>query len=287
MKAFATTTIIILLATQTVGAQNLADLARKERERKGQEKPAVEVSTDEIKRGKVDVTPKLDPARKGDLEYLLQQLARPRVTPELLAAFIPLKDQAIPKVIPMLDSVDPLKRVAPATVLTVLGKSEGVAAMARMLGDAISAAAAPSAPAPGADAAPENAPSPEDLFRQRIESTREATYALNTTRFGVWRFTEGSAMTPEQVVARLEKGPLIQIVGGPDNGQRIFNRALRDADANLRLSAIELIRVATGGRDFDYRVDQPADQNEAAIQQVTTFLTTERARVISQLGTKK
>jgi len=87
-------------------------------------------------------------------------------------------------------------------------------------------------------------------------------------------------------VARLQKGPAIEIVGGLDNGQRLFNRALRDNDPNLRLGAIALIRAAAGGRDFGFQPDQAAEQNVAAIQQVTTFLTTERAKVISALGTK-
>jgi hypothetical protein len=119
-----------------------------------------------------------------------------------------------------------------------------------------------------------------------MEVTREANHALDVTRFGVWRFGEGSTLAPDEVVARLQKGPAIEIVGGLDNGQRLFNRALRDNDPNLRLGAIALIRAASGGRDFGFQPDQPAEQNVAAIQQVTTFLTTERAKVISALGTK-
>jgi hypothetical protein len=128
--------------------------------------------------------------------------------------------------------------------------------------------------------------SAEQAFRQRMEATREANYALSTARFGVWRFTEGSALAPEQVVQRLQEGPAIEIVGGPDNGQRLFNRALRDKDPNLRLGVIALIRAASGGRDFGFQPGQAAEQNEVAIQQITTFLTTERARVVSALGTK-
>jgi len=224
------------------------------------------------------LSPPLDPARKGDLEYLLQQLSRPKVTPELLSALLPLKDRAMPKLVSTLGSTDPIKRVAPATALIALGNTEGLAAMARMLLEATEAASAA--------AVSEEAP-PEATFRQRMEAAREADYALVVTKLGVWRFTEGSVLTPEQVVQRLEKGPAIEIVGGPDNGQRIFNRALRDNDENLRRGAIALIRVAASGNDYGYQPDKPADQNEAAIQQITTFLTTERGKVISQIGTRR
>jgi hypothetical protein len=269
---------LILVAQVAAAQQSLGDLARKERERKAQqEKAGVEVTTDELKRGKLDLAPPLDPARKGDLEYLLQQLSHPRTTPELLAAFIPLKAQAVPRLLPMLLTADSLNRVAPATVLIVLGSSEGLASMAGLLDEATAAAAAVAA---GEET------SAEEAFRQRMEATREANHALEVTRFGVWRFGEGSTLAPDQVVARLQKGPAIEIVGGLDNGQRLFNRALRDNDPNLRLGAIALIRAASGGRDFGFQPDQPAEQNVAAIQQVTTFLTTERAKVISALGTK-
>ena len=269
---------LILVAQVAAAQQSLGDLARKERERKAQQqKPGVEVTTDELTRGKLDLAPPLDPTRKGDLEYLLQQLSHPRATPELLAAFIPLKAQAVPRLLPMLLTADSLNRVAPATVLTVLGNSEGLASMARMLDEATAAAAAIAA---GEEA------SAEEAFRQRMEATREANHALDVTRFGVWRFGEGSTLAPDEVVARLQKGPAIEIVGGLDNGQRLFNRALRDNDPNLRLGAIALIRAAAGGRDFGFQPDQAAEQNVAAIQQVTTFLTTERAKVISALGTK-
>jgi hypothetical protein len=268
---------LILVAQVVVAQQSLGDLARKERERKAkQEKASVEVTTEELARGKLDLTPPLDPARKGDLEYLLQQLSHPRATPELLATFIPLKAQAVPRLLPMLLTTDSPKRVAPATVLMVLGNTEGLASMGRMLDEATAAAAAVTGEETSA----------EQAFRQRMEATREANYALNATRFGVWRFTEGSALAPEQVVQRLQEGPAIEIVGGPDNGQRLFNRALRDKDPNLRLGAIALIRAASGGRDFGFQPDQAAEQNEVAIQQITTFLTTERAPVVSALGTK-
>jgi len=268
---------LILVSQVVVAQQSLGDLARKERERKAkQEKASVEVTTEELARGKLDLTPPLDPARKGDLEYLLQQLSHPRATPELLATFIPLKAQAVPRLLPMLLTTDSPRRVAPATVLMVLGNTEGLASMGRMLDEATAAAAAVAGEETSA----------EQAFRQRMEATREANYALNTARFGVWRFTEGSALAPEQVVQRLQEGPAIEIVGGPDNGQRLFNRALRDKDPNLRLGAIALIRAASGGRDFGFQPDQAAEQNEVAIQQITTFLTTERARVVSALGTK-
>jgi hypothetical protein len=269
---------LILVAQVAAAQQSLADLARKERERKAQqEKPGVEVTTDELKRGKLDLAPPLDPARKGDLEYLLQQLTHPRATPELLAAFVPLKAQAVPRLLPMLLTTDSLKRVAPATVLMVLCNTEGLASMARMLDEATAAAAAVAA---GEET------SAEQAFRQRLEATREAGHALDATRFGVWRLSEGSTLAPDEVVARLQKGPAIEVVGGLDNGQRLFNRALRDNDPNLRLGAIALIRAASGGRDFGFQPDQAADANEGAIQQVTTFLTTERAKVIHALGTK-
>jgi len=278
MRVLGGLTISLILVAQVAAAQqSLGDLARKERERKAQQQKAgVEVTTDELRRGKLDLAPPLDPARKGDLEYLLQQLSHPRTTPELLAAFIPLKAQAVPRLLPMLLAADSLNRVAPATVLIVLGNSEGLASMARMLDEATAAAAV---------AAGEET-SAEEAFRQRMEATREANHALEATRFGVWRFGEESTLAPDQVVARLQKGPAIEIVGGLDNGQRLFNRALRDNDPNLRLGAIALIRAAAGGRDFGFQPDQAAEQNVAAIQQVTTFLTTERAKVISALGTK-
>lgn len=267
----------ILLLVQSAAAQSLGDLARQERERKAKEQKAgVAITTDEVKAGKLDVSPPLDPARKGDLDYLLQKLSHPRVTPELLAAFVPLKGTAVPRLLPMLGSTDPLKRVGPATVLIALGSSDGVASMARLLSDSIEAAAK----AAGSSA------SPGENFSKQMEATRESNYALAATKFGIWRFTEGSALAPDQVVQRLAKGPPIEIVGGVDNGQRIFNRALRDKDANLRQGAIALIRVAAEGDDFGYQPDQEAEQNESAIQKVTSFLTTERAKVVSQLGTK-
>ena len=275
MKNLWALTFTLTLGAQVAAAQSLGDLARKERERKAQqEQSSVSITTDEVRRGKLDLSPPLDPARKSDLEYLLQQLSRPRSSPELLAAFIPLKDQAIPRLIPLLSSVEPLKRVAPATVLTVLRNSEGLAAMANLLVEATARAAEPAT-------AEES-----ETMRLRLEAAREADYALLVTRLGVWRLTEGSSLTPEQVAQRLEKGPPIEIVGGVDNGQRLFNRALRDNDANLRRGANALLRVAAG-KDFGYQPDQSPEANEAAIQEMTTFLTTERGRVISQIGSKK
>lgn len=282
MKTLWGLTMSLALLAQAAAAQSLGDLARKERERKAQQqKPAVQVETDELRKGKVELTPRLDPARKGDLDYLLQELSHPRTTPELLAAFIPLKEQAIPRLLPMLLSTDPLKRVGPATALAVLGKTDGVAAMARMLDEATEAAQVGAAPAPAGEPA-----AASDAFRQQLEATREANHALNATRFSLWRFTEGSALTPEQVIKRLQTPPPIEIVGGPDNGQRIFNRALRDNDPNLRLGAIALVRAASGGKDFGYRADQEQGQNESPVQEIVTFLTTERAKVIAALGTK-
>ena len=271
----------LVLLAQVASAQSLGDLARKERERKAkQEKPSVQVETDEIRKGKVELSPPLDPARKGDLEYLLQQLSHPRTSPELFSAFIPLKEQAIPRLQPMLMSTDPLKRVAPANVLTVLGRTEGIAAMAHMLDEAIAAAQAATGGTPGEPAVQ------ADAFRQKMEATREANHALDATRFGIWRFTEGSALTPEQVVNRHKTPPPIEIVGGVDNGQRIFNRALRDKDPNVRLGAIALVRVATGGKDFGFQSDQGPEKNESAVQEIVTFLTTERAKVMAALATK-
>jgi hypothetical protein len=282
MKILGCTLSLILLA-QLAAAQSLGDLARKERERRAkQQQPVVSVETDELRRGQVELSPPLDPARKGDLEYLLDQLSHPRTTPELLAAFVPLKTQATPRLVPMLSSTDPVKRVAPATVLTVLGDSEGLAAMARMLDDSMAAEAAASPPKKEGEA-----PVPDVRFHGNLEVTREAGLALNATRLGVWRFTEGRAMTPEQVVQRLSANTPIEVVGGPDNGQRIFNRALHDADANVRLGAITLVRAASGGNDFGFQVNVNAEQNEAAIQQITTFLTTQRAQVMSALAAKR
>lgn len=268
----------LVLLGQTAAGQSLGDLARQERERKAKaQQTSVAITTDEVKAGKLDVSPPLDPKRKGDLDYLLQQLSRPGVTPEVLTTFIPLKASATPKLVSLLGSTDPLKRVAPATVLIVLGNTEGVASMARMLADTMEAAASVAASSSG---------SASEAFAKQMEATRESNYALATARFGVWRFTEGSALTPELVVQRLQKGPPIEIVGGPDNGQRIFNRALRDKDSNLRQGGIALIRVAADGKDFGFQADQPPEQNESAIQQVTEFLVTQRAKVITQLGTK-
>jgi len=278
MKTLCGLAISLVLLAQAAAAQSLADLARKERERKAQQqKTSREVTTDELKRGKLDLSPPLDPARKGDLDYLLQQLSHPRTTPELLAAFVPLKDSATPRLLLLLRSTDALKRVAPATVLAVLGNTQGLAAMADMLVEATEAAAT---------AAASDEVSPGETFRQRMEAAREADYALVASKLGLWRFTEGSALTPDQVIERLKKGPGIEIVGGPDNGQRIFNRALRANDANLRRAAIALIRVAASGDEFGFQPDKPAEQNEAAIQKVTTFLTTERAKVVSQIGSR-
>jgi hypothetical protein len=273
MKKLGTLAFTLALVTEAAAAQSLGELARKERERKAQQdKSSVSITTDEVRRGQFDLSPPLDPARQGDLEYLLQQLARPRTSPELLAAFIPHHDQAIPRLLPLLSSVEPLKRVAPATVLTVLGNSQGLAAMANLLAEATERAAEP--------AVLEAAGAP------RLEAAREADYALRVTRLGVWRFTEGSSLTPEQVAQRMEQGPPIEIVGGVDNGQRLFNRALREKDENLRRGANTLLRVAAG-KDFGYQPDQSAEANEAAIQEMTTFLATERTKVISHLGSKK
>ena len=271
--------ISLILLAQTAAAQSLADLARKERERKAQqEKPGVTVTTDDMRRGELDLSPRLDPARKSDLEYLLQQLSHPKASPELLAAFVPLKDQAVPKLLPMLTSADLLKRVAPATVLMVLGNTEGLGAMASLLVEATGKAAAPE---------PKGVEQPsEETLRQRLEAAREADYALVATKLGVWRFTEGSTLTAEQVVEQLRSGLAIEVVGGVDNGQRLFNRALRASDANLRRGADALMRVAAGGKDFGYQPDQPADKNEAAIQGITTFLATERAKVVAAIGAK-
>ncbi|MBZ5544832.1 MAG: hypothetical protein LAO07_14315 [Acidobacteriia bacterium] len=279
MKILGGCILSLALLAPLAAAQSLGDLARQERKRKAQQQPAVSVETDELRKGKVELTPPLDPARKGDLEYLLRQLSRPIASPELLAAFVPLKEQAVPRLIPMLGSADPVKRVAPATVLTVLGNSEGLAAMARMLDESI--AAAPSSQGKG------EGEKTRETFPEKLAATREAGLALNATRLGVWRFTEGSAMTPDQVVQRLKASPPIEVVGGPDNGQRIFNRALRDADGNLRLGAIALVRVASGGKDFGFQADRPPEQNESAIQEITTFLTTERAKVMSALAAKR
>jgi hypothetical protein len=275
--------LALALLAPCAAAQSLADLARKEKERKAQEgqKPAVEVETDALRKGKVEFAPKLDPARKGDLDYLLQQLSNPRPTAELLSAFVPLKEQAIPRLTPLLLSAEPTRRVAPATVLIVLGSSEGLGAMARMLDESI-ALARQSAPKDGEKESAESA----FAFQQKMGATREANLSMNATRIGTWRFTEGSALAPDQVIQRLTAGPPIEVVGGLDNGQRLFTRALRDADPNLRAGAIALIRAAAGGNDFGYRVDAAPDENEAAIQQITTYLTTERAKVIAALRSK-
>ena len=37
-------------------------------------------------------------------------------------------------------------------------------------------------------------------------------------------------------------------------------------------------------KDFGFLPDEAAEKNESAIQQITTFLTTERAKVIAALG---
>src|SRR5712692_1546488 len=147
MKVIWTSAVSLVLLAQAASAQSLGDFARKERERrKAQEqKGGIQVSTDEVRSGKLDLSPQLDPARKGDLDYLLQQLSHPKASAELLEAFVPLKDQALPKLLPLLGSTDPFKRVAPATVLMVLGSSEGLASMARMLDEAAGPPPSPSA----------------------------------------------------------------------------------------------------------------------------------------------
>lgn len=274
MKRFCVLAIELTLLAQVAAGQSLGDLARQERERKAkQQKASVEISTDELSSGKLDTSPPLDPARKGDLDYLLERMARPNVTPEVLAAFVPLKDRAVPRLVVMLDSADSLKRVAPATVLIVLGNTDGLGSMARLLTASTQAAAS---------AADNSAATAE----ARVQTSRAAAYALEATKLGCWRFTEGSALAPDQVVERLQKGPAIEIVGGVDNGQRLFNRALRSTDTNLRLAAAALVQVAAGGKDFGYRPDQPAEANESAIQQISGFLATDRAAVVSHLGAK-
>ena len=272
--------LTLVLLVQGAAAQSLGDLARKERERKAQQqKAAVSVETDELRKGKAELAPPLDPARKGDLDYLVQQLARPRPTPELLAALIPLKEQAVPRLLPLLLSAEATKRVAPAVALIVLGKSEALAATARLLDESLAATRQESP-----EAAPGTAPS---VSQERLEATRAASLALDATRLGVWRFTEGNALTAEQIVQRIKAGPPVEVVGGPDNGQRLFAHALRDKDANLQLGAIALIRAAADGKDFGFQPGQTPEQNEAAIQAITTFLTTERGRVMTALASKK
>lgn len=290
MKLFWTPAITLVLVVQAVSAQSLGELARKERERKAQEqKSSVPLTTDEIKLGKFDVSPSLDPARKGDLDYLLQRLSHPKASPELLMAFTPMKDRALPRLLPMLGSTDPLKRVAPATALIVLGSSEGLASMARLLDDATeSAASAAAGQAAVADktagAAP--APSSDEALRRKIEMSRIFAYALDGAKLGLWRFTEGSSLAPQQVAERLKSGPPVEVVGGPDGGQKIFSHALRDPDPNIRRGAIALVRIATEGSDYGFDADQTGDKNEPAIQQITSFLTTERGKVMAQLGAK-
>jgi hypothetical protein len=271
--------LTLVLLAECAAAQSLGELARKEKERKAQQeqKPAVTVETDALRKGKVELAPTLDPARKGDLDYLVQQLSHPRPTAELLSAFVPLKDQAIPRVTPLLLSAEPTRRTAPAAVLTVLGSTEGLGAMARMLDESI-ATAKQSAPADSTAAAA--------AFQQKMEAMRGANLSMEVTRLGVWRFTEGSTLTPDQVIKRISAGPPIEIVGGLDNGQKLFSRALRASDANLRAGAIALIRAASGGNDFGYKASESADVNEAAIQAITTFLTTERAKVTAALRSK-
>lgn len=307
MKVIRMLAASLVLLVQAALAQSLGEFARKERERKAQEqKASIRVSTDEVRSGKLDLSPPFDPTRKGDLDYLLQQLSHPKVGPELLAALIPHKDLALPRLLPMLGSTDPLKRVAPAVALMVLGSSEGLASMARLLNEAMETASSVAASsdqavpqekekeeastaastAKEAGKTPGRAASSGEALRKKIEASRVFAHALEETKFGVWRFTEGSALTPDQVVQRLQKGPPIEIVGKDDNGQRIFNRALRDKNPNLRHGAIALVRVATGGVDYGFQPDQAAEQNESPLQQITNFLTTEPGKVISQLGVK-
>jgi hypothetical protein len=278
MRYLLTTMLALLLCGQAASAQSLGELARKERERRAkQQQQGVTVTTDELKRGKLDLSPPLDPARKDDLNYLLEQLAHPKTNPDLLAALVPHQEQAAPRIVSLLGSTDPLKRVSPAAALIVLGNSEGVASMASLLAEATEAASS------AAEGDEEN---PDEAFRQRMESAREADHALNVTKFGVWRFTEASDLTPEQVVERLRKGPPIEIVGGVDNGQRVFNRAMRSDDPNLRRGAIALIRVATAGEDYGFQADKPAAENETAIQAITTFLATQRSTVMARIGSR-
>jgi hypothetical protein len=286
MKVLWASAISAIFLAHTALPQSLGDLARQERERKAKEpKSNVMVTSDEVAKGKLDISPRVDPARKGDLDYLLGLLAHPRVSTELLAAFVPLSDQALPRLQSMLGSPEPLKRVGPGTVLMTFRHSEGLAAMAQVLSAAMEAVSAAATEATGSTTTSGSA-SRDEVLRHKIQLGREANYALNATKFGVWRFTEGNTLTPDQVVQRLEKEPTVEIVGGVDNGQRVFNSALRDKDPNLRLAAISLIRVATGGKDFGFQSDLPPEQNQAAIQEITTFLTTEREKVIAQLGTK-
>jgi len=276
--------LTLALMAQCAAGQSVADLARKEKERKAKQDqpPAVVVETDALRKGKVEFTPKLDPARKGDLDYLVQQLHHPRPSAELLSAFVPLKDQAIPRVTPLLLSAEHDRRISPATVLTVLGSTEGLGAMARLLDESI-AAARQSAPS---DSKEKESSESAAAFQLKMEAMRTANLSMDVARVGVWRFTDGKALAPEQVVKRMSTAPPIEVVGGLDNGQKLFSAALRDSDANVRAAAIALIRVATGGSDFGYKVDQAPEQNEAAIQEITTFLTTERGKVIAALRSK-
>jgi hypothetical protein len=284
MKIVLGLVLTLMLLAQCAAAQSLGELARQEKERKAQQgqKPAVTVETDELRKGKVELAPKLDPARKGDLDYLIQQLSHPRPTAELLSAFVPLKDQAIPRVTPLLLSAEPTRRTAPAAVLTVLGSTEGLGAMARMLDESIAAAKQSAAK----DESEKDSKESSAEFQQKMEAMRGANLSMDVARVSVWRFTEGSTLSPEQVIKRISAGPAVEIVGGLDNGQKLFSRALRDPDASLRAGAIALIRAASGGNDFGYKVDQDPDLNEAAIQQITTFLTTERAKVVAALRSK-
>lgn len=283
MKLFIASALSLGLLVQAASAQSLGDFARKERERRAQQqKSSIQVSTDDLRAGKFDLSPPLDPARKSDLDYLLQQLSHPKPSPELLAAIVPLKDRAVPRLVQLLASTDPLKRMAPAAALTVLGDSEGLAAMAQLL----ISGQAESAPAAEGEKGSSSATSSDVAMRQKLEENRVFTYALDETKLGVWRLTEGSAVAPLEVALRLQKGPPIDVVGGMDGGQRIFNAALRSPDVNLRRGALALVRVASEGTDFGFQPDRPPDQNESAIQQITSFLTTQRMKVVSQLGIK-
>jgi thiol-disulfide isomerase/thioredoxin len=253
----------LIFVVQPAGAQSLGDLARQQREQRAKGQDVVTtVDSDDLLSGR-HVGGQLDPARKGDLDYLLGLLSRPNPSPELLGAFVPLKERAIPRLLPLLTSGEGLKCLAPATVLIVLGKSEGLGAAARALQEVTGTA--------NAVGASGETTSGQGLGRT-LEAARKSNLATAAVGLGIWRFTEGRTKGPEEVVQRLAKGPEIKIVSRAGNTAEIFNRALRDDDPNLRLAAAVYTRATTGGNDFGYQVDKPAEQNAAAIPRMVSAL---------------
>ena len=223
------------------------------------------VSAAEASPGRADVTPPLDPNRKGDLYYLVEQTSYPRVSTELLTAMLPYYDLAIPQLMVLQNRSNPREQIGPATILIVFGVSDAVGTLSQTLNKLMDAASANESGKKGGAVSAE-------AFRRKMNANKAAGYARDAINLGLWRFTDGMKLSPKDVVQRLEKGPRIDLLRSPDHGQKIFSAALKGNDPNLRRGAIALIRLESGGNDFGYDPSQTDEENWDALLKITSFL---------------